>query len=318
MGTQIGWRFCRKCQALVYNSPAPCVAGGQHDTGGSFNYALNFANPAAGQNGWRHCNKCHALAYGNSSLGNGACPAGGRHDHNSSFDYVVMPNAPGAGQSNWRYCGKCQGLTFAGGGTCAAGGSHNISSWNYRIDKEKYRVRVEAHRVHCGNTEDVTGADELYLVGAFSDGTASKALLTTPMNINDSQEKVFDASQRICFDAEVGVSGMIRGGIKAYDEDFGKDWAKYGETVTKISEAVATGLKSSKDSRAVTAGEILGFATKAVGVLAPLDKDDLLGSCEFNIPVQGNSNEEINWHFKRGGSGFSTWNYNMIVTINRS
>lgn len=42
------------------------------------------------------------------------------------------------------------------------------------------RVCVEVHRVHCGNTEDTTGADELYILGALSDGTTSKGALTNP------------------------------------------------------------------------------------------------------------------------------------------
>jgi hypothetical protein len=109
--------------------------------------------------------------------------------------------------------------------------------------------------------------------------------------------------------------------LKAFDEDFGKDWAKYGSTVTEISNAVSQGLKASKKPKAVVAGEVLGWATKAFGILASLDKDDELGTIELNVPVQGPSVEEKVWKFKKEGSifnpGVSTWNYSVVYRITR-
>lgn len=183
-------------------------------------------------------------------------------------------------------------------------------------------VRIEVHRVHCGNTEDASGADELYIVGALSDGTTSRGALTSPMSINDNQEKEFNPSQRVIFDADVEPNAVVRGGLKAFDEDFGKDWAKYGDTVNKISAQVSQGLKSTNDPRAVAAGEILGYATKAFGFFASLDKDDELGTIELNVPAQGSSVEEIAWKFQKKGSvfnpGVSTWNYTVVIRVTRS
>ena len=226
-------------------------------------------------------------------------------------------------QAHWRWCSKCQGLAFAGNGLpgiCPAGGHHDHNGsgdYTLAIIENKILVRVEVHRVHCGNTEDVTGADELYIVGALSDGTTSRGALTSPMSINDNQDKEFNPSQRIAFDAEVEPNGVVRGGLKAYDEDFGKDWAKYGNTVTQISNAVAAGLKETKYPKAVVAGEILGWAVKAANFLAPLDKDDLLGTTELNVAAQGQTLEEIPWRFKKKGSGYSTWNYIVIIRVTR-
>ena len=182
-------------------------------------------------------------------------------------------------------------------------------------------VRIELLRVHCGNTEDTTGADEFYVVGALTDGTTSKGALTSPMSINDNQEKEFNPSQRVLFDADVTSDAVVRGGLKAFDEDYAKDWAKYGSTVTAISNQVSQGLKSTKDPYAVVAGEILSWATKAFGILAPLDKDDHLGTIELNVPAQGASYEEIIWKFSKGGSvlnpGISTWNYSVVIGVTR-
>ena len=180
------------------------------------------------------------------------------------------------------------------------------------------RIRIELLRVHCGNTEDVTGGDELYIVGALSDGITSRGALTSPMSINDNQEKEFNPSQRIIFDADVKPDSVVRGGLKAFDEDFGKDWAKYGSTVTEISNKVSEGLKASNNPKAVAAGEILNLATKAFGFLASLDKDDHLGTIELNVPAQGSSVEEKVWEFyKKGPIGFSTWNYTVVYRITR-
>jgi len=184
------------------------------------------------------------------------------------------------------------------------------------------RIRIELIRVHCGNTEDATGADHLYVVGALSDGITSRGALTSPMRINDNQEKEFAPAQRVLFDADVKPDAIVRGGLKAFDEDFGKDWAKYKDTVNKISELVSQGLKSTKKPKAVVAGEILSYATKAFGLFAPLDKDDELGTIELNVPAQGSSVEEIAWKFQKKGSvlnpGVSTWNYTVVIRVTRS
>ncbi|MEP0885209.1 hypothetical protein NDI49_27030 [Trichocoleus sp. ST-U3] len=195
-------------------------------------------------------------------------------------------------------------------------------SWSHIIAGTTSHVRIEVHRVHCGNTEDVTGADELYIVGALSDGTTSRGALTSPMSINDNQEKEFNPSQRVIFDADVEPNAVVRGGLKAFDEDFSKDWAKYGDTVNKISNQVSQGLKSTQDPTAVAAGEILSYATKAFGFFASLDKDDELGTIELNVPAQGTSVEEIGWKFQKKGSvfnpGVSTWNYTVVIRVTRS
>ena len=183
------------------------------------------------------------------------------------------------------------------------------------------QVRIELVNVSCGNTEDVTGADEFYIVGALSDGTNTKAALTTPMDINNGQTKSFRADQRVIFDAYVPQGRTIRGGLKAFDEDFAKDWSKYGPTVNSITSVVAAGLTASGDPTAVTAGQILNWGVKGFGFFASLDKDDELGKLEMGVSAVGPNVEERSWRFRKTSSwynpGWSTWDYTVRYRITR-
>ncbi len=182
------------------------------------------------------------------------------------------------------------------------------------------QVRVELVDVRCGNTEDVTGADEFYIRGALSDGTNTKAALTSPISINDRQTKSFSAAQKVIFDGNVPQGVTIRGGLQAFDEDFGKDWSKYGPTVNNIVKTVVAGLNASGNPKAVTAATILDYGTKGFGFLASLDKDDKLGKLELNISPIGPDVEIKTWRFRKTGSflGYSTWDYTVQYRITRS
>lgn len=183
------------------------------------------------------------------------------------------------------------------------------------------RVKIQLLNVQARDTEDVLDGDELYLVGALVGGRTTKAILTTPMNIKGGETKTFKRDQSILFEGDVPVGETIKGGIKAYDEDFGKDWSKYGETVTGITGAVSAAL-SAAGPKGVLAGTILSAAVKGVGILATLDKDDLLGSTELVISPTGPEVEEVAWVFKRKPGGvfgwWSDWDYTVRYRITRS
>lgn len=173
------------------------------------------------------------------------------------------------------------------------------------------RMKIELIDVYCRDTEDITGADEFYLVGALVGGTVVKSILTKPIDINDKQRKTFPAGQTVLFEGEVPQGQSVKGGIQAYDEDFGKDWAQYGTMVSAISTGVGLILGGAP-------GAILAAATNAFGVIGSLDKDDLLGSTELEISATGPAFEERSWLIQKKGSNWSNWDYTLRYRIQRS
>jgi hypothetical protein len=181
------------------------------------------------------------------------------------------------------------------------------------------QVRIELLDVKCGNTEDVTGADEFYIVGAMSDGTNTKAALTSPISINDGQTKSFPWNQQVIFDANVPQGVTVRGGLKAFDEDLAKDWSKYGPTVNKISAKVIEKIAEYKHPYAVKAAVILGAGLIGFNIGAYLDKDDELGKLELNVSPIGPNVEEKTWRFRKSDwTGYSSWDYTVRYRITRS
>jgi len=130
---QSEWRWCSKCEGLVFGRglACPCPAGDVHDLSASGNYSLALDDAGfPGQGQWRWCRKCQGLAYAGNAV-TGACPAGGTHDHSMSGDYRLASGKVGyLGQDKWKWCSKCQGLAYSGNrsGPCPAGGMHNHST----------------------------------------------------------------------------------------------------------------------------------------------------------------------------------------------
>lgn len=180
------------------------------------------------------------------------------------------------------------------------------------------RMKIELIDVFCRDTEDVTGADEFYLVGALVGGTVIKPILTTPISINDNQKKTFPSDQTVLFEGDVPQGQSVKGGIKAYDEDGAKNWAKYSSTVNAISTAVSVVLSAYGGPPGIAAGAILAAATQGLGLLASDDDDDLLGSTELEISAIGPAFEERSWLMKEEGLGWSTWDYTVRYRISRS
>lgn len=176
------------------------------------------------------------------------------------------------------------------------------------------KVRIELLSVTCRKTEDIGifgSEDEFYIAGALFDGVNSRGVLTPILDIDNGDTKPY---QHVIFDSDVPLGQNIRGGLKAFDEDTAKDWEKREDYITKISNKVASELESSGDPLAATAGMILRFAVKALGILFPLDKDDELGSLELNIPASGSDVEEKEWNFNEDDSDY-TVRYRIIRGI---
>ncbi|MBD1823117.1 hypothetical protein H6F51_11580 [Cyanobacteria bacterium FACHB-DQ100] len=181
------------------------------------------------------------------------------------------------------------------------------------------RIRVVLQDVTCYDTEDVTGADEFYLTGAVSDGGNSAGVLTRPISVNDKQTKAFGIGGGTIFDADVPENRILKVALIAFDEDSNKDWSKHGEVVTKIGQAVSSGLATIPNPYTAAAGTILPFAISAIGGIMSLDQDDELGQHLREFPVWAIPNGESLqiWGFKGGGGWYSSWRYAVRYRVIR-
>jgi hypothetical protein len=176
------------------------------------------------------------------------------------------------------------------------------------------RVRIELERVTCRDTEDVTGADEFYAVGAGADrlSGANQVLLSKPISIDNGQTRNFpaDTVQRVLFEGTVDASSTVIFSARFYDEDANHDWTKHGKMVSDLSAKVSTGL-GLLGPKGIAAGAVVAILTQGVGLILSLDKDDLLGEVtrEYfvgRLPV-GTTVHTL--AIKGGGGWWSSWSY---------
>ncbi len=185
------------------------------------------------------------------------------------------------------------------------------------------RVRIELDTVSCADTEDVTGADEFFAIGAGVDrfSGAHNELLSKPFAVNNGEKKTFpvESVQRVLFEATVDAASTIVVGVEFLDEDANHDWTKHGAMVTDLSNKVSAGLALLGPYGKI-GGAVLTVVTQAAGLIMALDQDDLLAAIPIELPVAqlptGTSTYTIP---VRGGSGWwSSWSYQVSykVTVN--
>ncbi|MDN6170140.1 MAG: hypothetical protein L0J11_08675, partial [Micrococcaceae bacterium] len=181
------------------------------------------------------------------------------------------------------------------------------------------KVEIRITKIHCGNTEDVTGPDELYFTSMLTDGSAEKtqAEVVGIISINDNQHKYPNA---LIYSDILANDRSIRGGVVAFDEDSSKDWANKPKWIEKLKDGVIKGLKASGHPVAVSGGEILDWGYKIADAIIKADKDDKLGEKELEVSASGPETEKITWHFSKKGDwfGYSSWNYTGDFEIVRT
>jgi hypothetical protein len=139
VGTEKGWKRCRKCVSLV-NTLNPrvvgaCAAGGLHDHTGSGEGSIFIGPPTTAntksESGFRQCLKCEVLW--DARIGH--CGAGGSHDYVGSEDYGIALDDGGlATGSPFQVCSKCLGFYLGGtAGTCPASGQHVFTAQKYIV-----------------------------------------------------------------------------------------------------------------------------------------------------------------------------------------
>jgi hypothetical protein len=133
MGLQNGWRWCRRCQVLVFAGfgNGTCWDGEPHYLNDSDDYSLmKDDEPEDLQHGWRWCSRCQVLGF--SGFNNGICWDEKPHYFGDSGAYSLSltDTVPPRSQGGWRWCSRCQALVYSGfdEGICSNGQPHDLSN----------------------------------------------------------------------------------------------------------------------------------------------------------------------------------------------
>jgi hypothetical protein len=166
---QDGWRWCYKCEALVFAGNYRCPAGGLHDPSVSDDYSIPFTGVgAAGQSGWKWCSKCQGLFYGADGR-TGYCIAGNGHDGSASGDYTLIQNAtPALEEINWWHCSQCECLFNWDGtgqpGPCPAlpSGQVHTNAGRLELQPRAFRRRASVPRIPAGAGDVVAARRHIF------------------------------------------------------------------------------------------------------------------------------------------------------------
>ncbi|MFD8197858.1 hypothetical protein [Streptomyces wuyuanensis] len=138
--------------------------------------------------------------------------------------------------------------------------------------QDQKRLTITLQTVVCGDTEDLTGADEFYVAGGVTNASGKyKATLTKPIDINDGQTKTFSANfsnprDAIIFDDDVAADDIINVGLEFRDADVSTaDFdAEYQALLHELTKDIGTAVGSSVASSA-GAGGTAGTDTGGTG-----------------------------------------------------
>ena len=153
-----------------------------------------------------------------------------------------------------------------------------------------WRVRITLTTVRCYATEDNTGSDEFYGIGAFgvnlpSGNQVGRGYLVGPaISINSSLLGTKKTLNKVIFSEVVPEHTEINGTFTAYDEDVSKNWTKVRKDVNEAMDKAAAGAGKLGDKGAMAEG-IISAGMGVIDALALLDDDDVLGSQGFPTVV---------------------------------
>lgn len=183
------------------------------------------------------------------------------------------------------------------------------------------RVTVELLDVICHDTEDMTGADEFYVIGAVRVGDRSGATATKPMRINDGERRGFMPTERVLYDGPVGPNDELVVGLTAFDQDAAVDWEKHGPAIERGVQKLADVVKKIPEPKVQITAEIIKHAVPLFGALVKLDVDDELDRKAITLPVRSlpigrvHRNWQVQGRLFSGFLDFSDWHYNVTLRI---
>ncbi|MET8544410.1 hypothetical protein ABZW03_27770 [Kitasatospora sp. NPDC004799] len=161
--------------------------------------------------------------------------------------------------------------------------------------------------------ENETGADDFYVVGAVALGGKTHAVLTTPVQIDDGQERAFPSDQRVVFNGPAADADTLHLGLAAYNEDGNRDWKKRGSAADKITAAVG--------ALPVPSGALLVSAacTAADAVLGRIDTNDRLGQLTLDVRVEDlQPGADRRWSCSSKPGEIRTWQYEVYYAVEKS
>ena len=200
------------------------------------------------------------------------------------------------------------------------------------------KVKIYVENVHCENTEDVTGADDFYLMGdvfvtsnEHNRGIAH-GFQTKCVHINDHENRKpnecryheiikrnnFDnkpahkagtLNNGLIFEQEVQDWENIVLSLQGYDEDAANSWANATSNVSAIAMAVMSCFEK------LSALGPWSIAVSALAIIIGLDKDDKLGESTFAVGHDRYGTYKLSsWNF-RHGNWWSGWNYTVDLRV---
>jgi hypothetical protein len=195
------------------------------------------------------------------------------------------------------------------------------------------RLRITVGAIRCDDPEDIVDGDEFYLIGGavLDDGSATpptRAVITAPMRMTAGFTRYLPPDQAVVFDGAVPAGATVRCVLRAFDEDFAKDWARRPEWVDSLNQKVATAAAGAIAAGivatpvgwpAIIAGGVTLGLLATLYVTASGDRDDELGSFYLAVPARGLLHEEQIWQFRRDDwTEYSSWRYTVRLSVDRS
>jgi len=176
------------------------------------------------------------------------------------------------------------------------------------------RIVVYLDEARCYDTEDQTGSDELYVVGAVktSDNRTSAGFVTRPISIDEGQRLKFGPGGGYVFDENLPEGSLFQIEMTALEEDV----AKTADDYQQIKTAIDKSLSLARDPRV---SEIGSLTLDVADSIVRLDKDDQLGTVlkPFSVNQIPDGWTLHRWDFQEDGIGWSTWKYEILYWVGK-
>ncbi|MFF4615174.1 hypothetical protein [Nonomuraea jabiensis] len=204
---------------------------------------------------------------------------------------------------------------------------------------DQKRVTIALKTVYCHKAQGVMDVDAFYVAGGAAtgprSGSKSMTILTSLVEIDSRQKKIFAGDGCIIFDGNVHVDDFVELGLQFRSMNVDVDESdfddKYSALVSALTADVGAGvgsLAASASAKGAVAGAILSATSPAlarVQARASMYEDDVLGTVQKRVNVfdypDGHSGP-FTWKFAdkypniiEGPDAWSEWDYEVGYTV---